>query len=291
MVDKYEDENAFVAPLACTRPLLLLKPLIANALCHDLACGTNAEINGNVQISLRTTIEKLGRKDMTFPHCDDEGIGTHGMGITSDVILQPKISPLWIPIPSKLLAATGAAMMMQVLSYGDSELAEQVRHSDCQEADGAIPRPINLSSILSEELEIYALKEGSNFDAIKLLDLAGQQSSESLMAHEIRQVEGRSALWLASIAVLAFLSFKDVLNSNRLFFLHPLTCCHLMGCRWCCGCSSPNQRTRDVTGIHLQAPSGWLTMTGATQINCSCWTTSGLKHPLGYNFSPDLVGR
>jgi hypothetical protein len=57
---------------------------------------------------------------------------------------------------------------------------------------------------------------------------------------EIRRVEGRSALWLASIAVLAFLSFKDVINSNRLFLLH-LTCPHLMRCRWCCGCSSPNQ--------------------------------------------------
>ncbi len=28
------------------------------------------------------------------------------------------------------------------------------------------------------------------------------------------------AWWLASIAVLAFLTFKDVINSNRLFFLH-----------------------------------------------------------------------
>jgi hypothetical protein len=31
------------------------------------------------------------------------------------------------------------------------------------------------------------------------------------------------AWWLASIAVLAFLIFKDVINSNRLFFLHAFT--------------------------------------------------------------------
>ncbi len=31
------------------------------------------------------------------------------------------------------------------------------------------------------------------------------------------------AWWLASIAVLAFLTFKDVINSNRLFFLHAFT--------------------------------------------------------------------
>ena len=38
---------------------------------------------------------------------------------------------------------------------------------------------------------------------------------------------------LASIAVLAFLTFKDVINSNRL-----LACFHLMRCRWCRGCLS-----------------------------------------------------
>ncbi len=31
------------------------------------------------------------------------------------------------------------------------------------------------------------------------------------------------AWWLASIAVLAFLTFKYVINSNRLFFLHAFT--------------------------------------------------------------------
>jgi hypothetical protein len=41
---------------------------------------------------------------------------------------------------------------------------------------------------------------------------------EEATESEIRQVEGRSALWLASVAVLPFLSFKDALNSNRQFF-------------------------------------------------------------------------
>ncbi len=31
------------------------------------------------------------------------------------------------------------------------------------------------------------------------------------------------AWWFASIAVLAFLTFEDVINSNRLFFLHVFT--------------------------------------------------------------------
>jgi hypothetical protein len=210
MVDEFEDENAFVTPLACTRPLLLLEPLIANSLCQDLACGTNAAINNEVQRSLRTTIEKFGRKDMACPYCDDEGIGTHGSGITSqvynmlayhkcfqaasillsgnalcDIISQPKILPPWVPIQSKLSAATGAAMTMQVLSYGDSELAELLRHSDHREVDGTFPGPLNLSSTLSQELAMCALNGGSNSDAIKLLGLAGSQSSENLLAQII----------------------------------------------------------------------------------------------------------
>jgi hypothetical protein len=40
---------------------------------------------------------------------------------------------------------------------------------------------------------------------------------EEAIESEIRQVEDRSALWFALIAVLAFLSLKDVINSNRLF--------------------------------------------------------------------------
>jgi hypothetical protein len=38
---------------------------------------------------------------------------------------------------------------------------------------------------------------------------------------DISEYDG--AWWLASIAVLAFLAFKDVINSNRLFFLHAFT--------------------------------------------------------------------
>ncbi|KAL3810747.1 hypothetical protein ACHAXA_008560 [Cyclostephanos tholiformis] len=215
MMDEFEDGNAFIAPLACTRPLLLLEPLIANALCQDLACGTNAAINDNVQRSLRITIEKFGRKDMAFPHCDNEGFGTRGTGITSqvynmlayhkcfqaasilltgnslsDIISQPKILPPWVPIQSKLSAATGAAMIMQVLSYGDTKLAELLRHSDGREVDGAFPGLLDLSSILSEELAFYALNAGSNSDAIKLLGLAGRQSSVNLLAQLIISLGG-----------------------------------------------------------------------------------------------------
>ena len=41
--------------------------------------------------------------------------------------------------------------------------------------------------------------------------------------------------------MLAFLIFKNAINSNRLFILH-LTCFHLMRCRWFYGCPSCNQQ-------------------------------------------------
>jgi hypothetical protein len=55
----------------------------------------------------------------------------------------------------------------------------------------------------------------------------------TLNESEICQVEDNCAWWLATIALLAFLCFKDVINSNRLFVLH-LTCLHLMRYRCCC---------------------------------------------------------
>ncbi|KAL7540930.1 hypothetical protein ACHAXR_010494, partial [Thalassiosira sp. AJA248-18] len=208
-----EHEHTFVTPLPCTRPLVLLEPLVANALCQDGTRGTNAASNSDVQFSLRTIIEKFGRKDMAYPHSDDQGIGTFGTGITSQVydmlvhhkchvaaeILltgnlpsddslvshQPKLhTPPWITMQSKLSAATDVELMMQVLSCGDSDLAGFLRHSDRETTPrGVFPGPLDVSSILAEELAFGALKEGSSAtDAIKLLDLAGRPSSESLLA-------------------------------------------------------------------------------------------------------------
>jgi hypothetical protein len=45
---------------------------------------------------------------------------------------------------------------------------------------------------------------------------------EEATEFETCQVEGRSDLWLALIAVLAYFSFKDVINSNSLFFPYLL---------------------------------------------------------------------
>jgi hypothetical protein len=62
-----------------------------------------------------------------------------------------------------------------------------------------------------------------------VLDLAFYHDANTILLNnpgkdeflDIRGYDG--AWWLASTAVLAFLTFKDVLNSNRLFFLHAFT--------------------------------------------------------------------
>ncbi len=93
--------------------------------------------------------------------------------------------------------------------------------------------------------EVAWMKEQQEKERVIANQGAGdEKATES----EIRRVEGRSAFWLASIAVLVFLSFRDVLNSNRLFFSH-LTCCHPMSCRWCCGCSFSNQMCGLISAV------------------------------------------
>ncbi|KAL7430349.1 hypothetical protein ACHAXH_002811 [Discostella pseudostelligera] len=195
IVDKDDDEHTFVAPLPCTRPALLLEPLIANALCQDGSRGANASVDSAVQRSLRTIIEKFGRKDMSSPHGDNQGIGANGAGVTSQVYkmlarhkciqaasilltggspgessLLSKLMPPCVPIQSKL-SATFKDIMIQALCGGDDN------QDNC-----AYLRPPDMSSIMAEELAFDVLKGSSTFEASNLLDLAGRQSSESLLA-------------------------------------------------------------------------------------------------------------
>jgi hypothetical protein len=73
-----QSPNAFLLPTAVTQAVLLLEPMLANAVC----------IGGKVSEStpvLRTVIEKFGRKTASITHGDDEGIGNLGAGLTSQV--------------------------------------------------------------------------------------------------------------------------------------------------------------------------------------------------------------
>jgi len=199
-----EDDSSFIVPLSQTRPVFLLEPLIANALCQDKWLGVNASKSSDVQTLLRTIIDKFGRKESSFPHGDNEGIGSLGAGVTikvydmllhygckqaasllltgnlpGDITSQPTILPPWIPMSCKLSAANGADTALQVLSSGDIKLAEYLRNSDREPQ--SLPKPNDPSSILAKDLAINAVSDDNMCDAAKLLDFAGHQSSDSVL--------------------------------------------------------------------------------------------------------------
>ena len=219
VIEDDEDDFAFVTPLPSTRPLFLLEPLVANALCQDKCRGMSAGNNNGVQVALRTVIEKFGRKEIPFPHGENQGIGTFGAGITknvynlltehkchnaastlltgsipNDLVSQQKLLPPWIPMQTKLSAAgNNVDLIMQVLASGDGNLAQYLLHLD--EARGsALPGPLDVTSVLAEEMALGALKHGSSSDAIKLLDLAGRPSSESLLAQLALTMDSQNIL-------------------------------------------------------------------------------------------------
>ena len=61
-----EDDSSFIVPLSQTRPVFLLEPLIANALCQGKSQGVNAATSSDVQTLLRVIIEKLEGKSHHF---------------------------------------------------------------------------------------------------------------------------------------------------------------------------------------------------------------------------------
>ena len=198
------DGSSFAVPLSHTRPVFLLEPLVANALCQDKWLGSNAAKSSDVQSLLRTIIEKFGRKESSFPHSDSEGIGSFGAGITmkvydmllhhgctqaasllltgnapGDVISQPTILPPWVPMSSKVSVTKGGNEALQVLSSGDYKLAEYLRN--CDREPQILPKPNDPSSILALKLAIRAISDDKINDAAKLLDFSGHQSSENIL--------------------------------------------------------------------------------------------------------------
>ena len=186
---KDEQDNKFDIPLSITRPVLLLEPLIANALCQDLSFGENAVNNAMVQQSLDLVIEKFGRKETSLPHGDNEGIGCVGAGMTSKAYhvlaqyqcyraaslllagnkggnadIKTKIMPPWATIPSKLMATIDCDVRLQILSNNDTGVGNIVRSSHAAEA-----------------LAYSFASDESNVDAFRILDNARTKRSEDIL--------------------------------------------------------------------------------------------------------------
>jgi hypothetical protein len=77
-VCEFPDERHFLAPIAVTKPALLLEPLVANALClcdNPLLCAIDSDV---VQGTLRSVIDRFGRRLSNVPHGECQGIGIQG---------------------------------------------------------------------------------------------------------------------------------------------------------------------------------------------------------------------
>ena len=196
MVEREESEHSVALPTAVTRPAMLLEPIVANALCE-------ADNPSESTILLRAVVERFGRKVGAFPHGDDEGIGCGGTGLTPQVLemlsayghkhpsswlltgnsrfdrnANSKVLPSWMPIANKSFAAINSDATLHVISTGDQYFSDYVKSPDTNMA-ATLPRQSDPSSIFCRELAIKSMKNGDVAGALKFLDLAGSESSDS----------------------------------------------------------------------------------------------------------------
>eukprot|EP00956_Cyclotella_meneghiniana_P022269 scaffold41876_cov59-Cyclotella_meneghiniana.AAC.1 len=199
-----ESDKKIDIPLLVTRPVLLLQPLLANALCQDEACGKNASQSVLVQQLLRLVLEKFGRKETSLPHTDEEGIGCFGAGLTSAAYemlvqnnchcaalalltgstgkstedsAQTKILPPWITISSKLMAAVDSDTRLQVMSNGNVKLNVTMKSFNNVEA-----------------LAYNTVKDNVDSDALRMLDFVGTISSSDALKQILLSINAQESL-------------------------------------------------------------------------------------------------
>ena len=190
-------------PIAITRPLSLLEPLVANTLCQDI--HQNIATNDSVHTMLHLVIERFGRKMESSPHRDGEkkGIGSFGAGITTKVVemlkyyncteaisfllmghgithneVPGKNLPNWVPTFQKAFASSSLDNSLQILANGDYQLSKYLVENN---AECVMPRSSDPSSTLSYTLGLYSLHNNRIKDAMKFFDLAGSSSSENYL--------------------------------------------------------------------------------------------------------------
>lgn len=197
LIECNDDPEVFQLPTAVTRPALLLEPLVANAVFEDGKRGESALIRG--------VIEKFGRKVASITHGDEEGIGNRGTGVSPRVyeilsryglkeasswlltgVVQfdrsanTKILPPWMPISAKKEAALNSDCLLHLVANGDRYFSEYVQSPD-NNLSSALPRPSDPTSYFCREAGQDALARGDAADALKMLDLAGTESTDSML--------------------------------------------------------------------------------------------------------------
>ena len=198
LVEMDQPTSTFLLPTAITRPALLLEPMLANAI------STGGKDVGTQQF-LRTIAEKFGRKVTSITHGDDEGIGNFGAGLTPKVfellsryelkevaswfltgtvrfdrLANSRLLPSWMPISAKVHAALDADTHLHLIANGDQYFSEYVKSPD-NNMTSTLPRPTDPSAFYCKEYAKSAMQDGNILDALKLLDIAGTESSESML--------------------------------------------------------------------------------------------------------------
>jgi hypothetical protein len=198
MIERGQSSNLFMFPTSITRPALLLEPMIANAL------ATGGKDTGTMPF-FRTVVEKFGRKVATMTHGEGEGIGNFGAGMTPRVFellnhykclgaaswlltgsvhfdrsANSRLTPSWMPVSAKVKAALDADTHLHALAYGDQYFTEYLKSPD-HNMSSTLPRPSDPSACYAYQFAMDAIKSGNAADALKLLDIAGTESSDAML--------------------------------------------------------------------------------------------------------------
>lgn len=198
LVEHGHSPHIFLLPAASVRPALLLEPMVANAVCHGGRQGLTTP-------SLRSAIEKFGRKVSSITHGEKEGIGQLGAGISAKTFeilhhyglfhagswllsgspyvgrsTSTKLLPPWLPVGPKRAAASNADAFLHLIANGDSYFTEYVKSPD-KNMVSALPKKSSYSAYSCCEYAEEALQHGKARDAVKLLDVAGGESGDNLV--------------------------------------------------------------------------------------------------------------
>ena len=196
LVERGQSSNTILLPTAITRPALLLEPMIANAI---------ATKKDGTQTFFRTVVEKFGRKVATMTHGEDEGIGNWGAGMTPRVFellnqynlkaaaswlltgtthfdrsANSRLLPSFMPVSAKIKAAIDTDTHLHVIANGDQYFSEYVKSPD-NNMSATLPRPSDPSAFYCHQFAIDAIKDGHALDSLKMLDIAGTESSDAML--------------------------------------------------------------------------------------------------------------
>jgi hypothetical protein len=195
LVEDGHNQDAFILPTAMTHPALLLEPLVASAVCVGGKRNQPSPV-------LRAVVEKFGRKLASITHAENEGIGQLGAGMTSrlfEILNRYKLAevatwlltgtvkfdrssnttilPPWLPVVSKVRGATSSEAILHVLSNGDSYFTEYLK-APSQNTGSNLPRESDPTSYIANEIASAAIRRGDLFEATKIFDVDGSESSD-----------------------------------------------------------------------------------------------------------------